>query len=145
MPASRRDNDSFVQSEREQRGVRNKQYNSQQRAHSQATIKETPKGNRGAKRPVPENTKQGKTLEHFYAVQKEQGRGGQNSLFSPVLSNMHKDGGVQVRAKNDNVNQQTMKISSATKQKPTKIVNTRKGHQTSPKKNLDALITPVLS
>ena len=39
--------------------------------------------------------------QHFYAAGKGHefggGRGGLNSLFSPVLSNMHRGGGVQVR------------------------------------------------
>mmetsp|Transcript_10893 Transcript_10893/g.14673 ORF Transcript_10893/g.14673 Transcript_10893/m.14673 type:complete len:90 (-) Transcript_10893:453-722(-) len=78
---------------------------SSSRAHSHFSPKDTPKSSSSrAKRSNPTTVTPSthKTLEQFYsgvgAVKDLNSRGGVNSLFSPVLSNMHKGSGVLVKA-----------------------------------------------
>lgn len=142
LPASRRDQDSLIagESNGHHRGSRPTLSTNSSRAQSLMSPKDTPKGGRTKKPPVPNH----RTLEQFYSGAKDT-RGAVNNLFSPVLSNMHKGGGVQVKpSPKVNDSQQTLKISSATKQKGTKLVSNRKKEMRSPSKH-DILMAPVLS
>ena len=146
QPASRRDQDSFIAGEsngRQRGGIRPAHSTNSSRTQSLMSPKDTPKGGRTKKPPVPSH----RTLEQFYSGAKDT-RGAVNNLFSPVLSNMHKGGGVQVKPQSKvNDSQQTLKISSATKQKGTKLVSTNRRKELlrgSPNKH-DSLITPILA
>ena len=98
LPASRREHDSLAVLENHRRANRPTMSTNSSRTASVAMSKDTPpKNSRAKKPPVPGH----RTLEQFYSGAKDQ-KSGVNSLFSPVLSNMHK-GSSEVLAKQDKV------------------------------------------
>ena len=105
VPAQRVDKESLVTSTQRlsssQRGSRTNSINSPKAATSSTAQKRNKSRASSSKANSNLLHHQQSLQQHFYAAGKGHefggGRGGLNSLFSPVLSNMHRGGGVQVR------------------------------------------------